>query len=470
MSRPRKNSMPIVVDVDGVEIIANLRRQRGSAGNWNIRWKMHGIQDERSTGTPIFEEAKRIARKIIRGEETAECRRRNQGMTVAEFEQIQRDYHLRNARPEAGQRTLQEFMGIWKSFLRVCPVATIQGVTEQVALRYLRHLQGMSHIDNRQCKKKSSKRLSVQTITKHVRHLAGAWNRVREGHHAKVGGLAPHQLVQANPWQGIRNNIPQPPLDDADPVQFELHNNDLGQFLDQFKDRPVGELFIITSLWCWGRIKEMARMEWSWIQGDYVVIPRSKAKGGRGKVVRVPPDIRHRLESIREPGSRYVFAAWVEDVKRRAKHATRIQPFDPDRMVNQMEKLIDKVAAAIGRPEISHHALRRTAMELGEEAELRMAEKTSAEKLQTTVGNKRRNYTKKLGKKAFTLADGIYENLTVALHDFPTLVKRLGCEPLEMLAEREAEAQVRRLTPLQRQRLAKRLLEDDAGGEGHGVA
>ena len=109
-------------------------------------------------------------------------------------------------------------------------------------------------------------------------------------------------------------------------------------------------------------------------------------------------------------------------------------------------------------------------MELGEEAELRLAEKTSAEKLQTTVGNKRRNYTKRLGKKAFTLADGLYANLTTALHDFPVLATRLGCEPVAMLAEREAEALMGKLTPIQRQRLAKRLLDGDVEGESHGVA
>jgi hypothetical protein len=139
-------------------------------------------------------------------------------------------------------------------------------------------------------------------------------------------------------------------------------------------------------------------------------------------------------------------------------------------MMGQVEKLIVTFAEAIGRPEISHHALRRTAMELGEEAELRQAEKTSAEKLQTTVGNKRKNYTKRLGKKAYTFADGLYSNLTTALHDFPNLAKRLGCEPLEMLAEREAENLMQKLTPLQRQRLAKRLLDGDGGGESQEVA
>jgi len=39
-----------------------------------------------------------------------------------------------------------------------------------------------------------------------------------------------------------------------------------------------------------------------------------------------------------------------------------------------------------------------------------------------------------------------------------------------MLAEQEAEKHMRMLTPLQRQRLAKRLLDGDAEGEDYGVA
>ena len=253
-------------------------------------------------------------------------------------------------------------------------------------------------------------------------------------------------------------------------VQFELEDNDLGRFLDQFKDCPVGELFIITSLWCWGRIGEMTRMEWSWIQSEYVVVPKKKGKGGRGKTARLPPAILERLEAIRDPSSPYVFARWVKDMRQHSKRPTRVLSFTPDRMLEQMEDLIPTFAEAIGRPEIGHHALRRTAMELGELAELQQAEKTSAEKLQTTVGNKRRSYTKRLGKKAFKLADGVYANLTTALHDFPAIATRLGCEPLATLAERETEALVGRLSPIQRQRLAKRLLGGEADAEGQVVA
>ena len=66
-------------------------------------------------------------------------------------------------------------------------------------------------------------------------------------------------------------------------------------------------------------------------------------------------------------------------------------------MVERLEKYIKKAAEAIGRPEITHHALRRTAMELSDEGEIRDKERASAEKLQATVGNKRRNDIKRKG-------------------------------------------------------------------------
>ena len=471
MTRRRINAVPLVVDVDGVEITASLRPLKGKTGNWEVRWRMHGVPHERSTGTTSLEAAKRNGRQIIRGEEPTTPKATG-GMTVKAFEKIQQEYHCRNARPEAGESTLREFTGVWNSFLRVCPVKTIQEVTEQLALKYLKRLQGMSKTENRQCKKKSSEKLSVKTVQKHIRTLAGAWNLIREGHPARVGGLHQHQLVNSNPWEGIRNNVPKDPkeMDDEDPVQFELEDNDLGRFLDRFEGHPVGELFIITSLWCWGRISEMTRMEWGWIQGEYVVVPKKKGKGGRGKVAKLPPTLLARLRAARIPDNPYVFAGWEEDFKRNSTRSSRVLSFTPKRMIWQMGKFIEAASLAIGRPEITHHSSRRTTMELGEWAEVRQAEKTSAEKLQTTVGNKRRNYTKRLGKKAFALADGLYANLTTALQSFPALATRLGCEPLATLAEREAEALMDRLTPIQRQRLARRLMDGNAEGEGQGIA
>ena len=69
MTRRRINAVPLVVDVDGVEIIASLRPLKDKTGNWEVRWRMHGVPHERSTGTTSLEAAKRIGRQIIRGEE-----------------------------------------------------------------------------------------------------------------------------------------------------------------------------------------------------------------------------------------------------------------------------------------------------------------------------------------------------------------------------------------------------------------
>lgn len=468
MTRRRVHAIPLVVDVGDLEIKASLRRQRGKAGNFHVRWRQFGRHEEKSTGTNSLDEAKRVARKIIRGE-TVPVASSGSGMTIQEFEAIQDGHFRLKARSEAGEKSATVFRGVWRSFLRLYPVRTIQEVTDAIAAGYLNTLLRARKSQNRTYKAKVKKPMSVETVRKHVRTLASAWNRVRKGHKAKKGGIPEGKLVDRNPWEEIRNNIPEP-QEKGDPVQFDLDAGDLGRFLDEFANRPIAELFLIASLWCAGRIQEMSRMEWSWWHGDYLDIPDSVAKRGRGKVVRVPPQIKERLERARVTGSRYVFAGFSDEVERNLVSAHEVLPFTPNRMVERMEKYIARAAEAIGRPEITHHALRRTAMELSDEGELRAKEKSSAEKLQTTVGNKSRNYIKRKGKKAFARADGLYENLTVSLQDYPELAERLGCEPVEVRTESEVEALVRQLSPIQRKRLQKRLSEGDAASEGQGVA
>lgn len=468
MTRRRVNAIPLVVDVDGVEIRASLRRQRGKAENFQVRWPRFGRNEERSTGVNNLEEAKRVARKLIRGE-SAPLLRSDSGMTVKEFETIQDGHFRLRARTEAGVKSAAVFHGVWKSFLRASPIKSIQEVTDVMASGYLNSMLTASKSQNRTYKAKIKRPMSVETVRKHVRTLASAWNRVRREHRAKKGGIPDGKLVDQNPWEEIRNNLPEPKRKD-DPVQFSLEAGELSKFLDQFSTRPIAELFLITSLWCAGRIQEMSRMEWRWLNGDYVDIPDEVAKRGKGKVVRIPRRIVKRLEQIKVDESRYVFAGFAAEVERNLQSCHEVLPFTPQRMVERLEKYIAKAAEGIGRPEITHHALRRTAMELSDEGELREKEKSSAEKLQTTVGNKSRSYIKRRGKKAIAKADGLYENLTVSLQDYPSLAERLGCEPVEVKKESEAEALIRQLSPIQRRRLQKKLMENADDGEGQGVA
>ena len=103
------------------------------------------------------------------------------------------------------------------------------------------------------------------------------------------------------------------------------------------------------------------------------------------------------------------------------------------------------------------------------EGEFREKRKVAAAKLQTTLGNMTRNYLTKGGKgvkRERLVADGLYENLTIALQDYPELANQLGCDPVEVTVEHEVEALIKNLTSVQ----LKRLHDDGGEEEGQGVA
>ena len=457
MSRPREKSIVITVDVDGLSVPARLRPPEDGRAAYHVRWKVNGRWRSRTTGEECRYEAERRARDIVRGKpvKAISC-----GMTINEFESVQQQHHGLNDRPEAGASSLHEFFGVWKGFLAACPIRLIQEVDVATALRYLGHLKARSKTENRGWKTKSQKKLSVATIQKHVRTLASAWNLVRDGHSEQWAGIPSEQLVQSNPWEVIRKNVPKL-TQKPEPIQFELEDGDLDNFLDQLEDRPVAALFVIVSLWCGFRLTAITRMEWSWIRGNYVVFPGQHSKGGRGKIVRLPPVVIGWLQAIRVAHSPHVFWSFADEFKTRAVRPSRVLSFTPGRMKSQIAEVIQTAAIGIGRPEITHHCLRRTHMELSDYSEMRAREKSSADKIQTTVGNKK-SYVRRLGKKATAFADGLYENLAAALQEFPALAARLGAEPVEATVEAEMESLMKKLSPIQRKRFIKKLDASEA--------
>ncbi len=124
---------------------------------------------------------------------------------------------------------------------------------------------------------------------------------------------------------------------------------------------------------------------------------------------------------FRVAGNDCVFAGFADEVKRLVKRRRAVKPFSPQRMQWQMHRLIKRGAETIGRPEITHHALRRTAMEWTNEGELLEKRKASARKLQATVSNMVKNYLGPLGPKEKLAAEGMYENMTLALQDHSDL-------------------------------------------------
>lgn len=467
MSRPRRESTELIVDIDGVQIPAILRRPGQGRRHYHVRWKIHGRWRSATTGRDLQREAEGVARQIVRGEKPEMPPSMSEGMTVKEFERLQADHFKLGGRVRAISKTRQSFDGIWRSLRSVVAFRTIQEVTSVQALHYVRTLRQSSKSRNHRHRRKVTEAMSPSTIKKHVRTLAAAWNRVKRDHPEAMSGIPEQRMATVNPWEQIRNQLPGA-RPKGDPVQFDLENGELENFLDQFANRPVAELFLIASLWCAGRIEEMANLRWSWADKNYFTIPDVIAKRGRGKVVRIPENVRKRLETIRVPGDDYVFARFQQEVEEVSGRATL--PFTPERLIWRIEKLVKVTATAIGKPEgLTHHALRRTAMELSDEGELMEKEKESARKLQTTVDNKRNNYLKRGGKKRRKLANGLYENLTAALQDYPRLAARLGCDIISSRVGTDLKSLVNQLTPLEREQLRK-LLADGSDGEGAVVA
>ena len=138
--------------------------------------------------------------------------------------------------------------------------------------------------------------------------------------------------------------------------------------------------------------------------------------------------------------------------------------FSPIRLLWRMSKHIKKAARLSGLIGISHHAIRRTAMELSDEGELLEAEGRSAEKLRTTTENKRGHYLKrKASKRHYLLADALYSNLTASLREFPKLAERVGVEVVDPKLSQETDALLAGLTPEQRQELLISLLRGTLG-------
>jgi hypothetical protein len=467
MSRPRRDATELIVDIDGIQIPAILRKPGQGRRHYHVRWKLHGVWRSATTGRDLQREAEVVARQIVRGEKPEMPPSLSEGMTVKEFERIQQDHFKLGGRDRAASKTQQSFDGIWRSLRSVVAFRTIQEVTATNALHYVRTLQQTSKARNHKHRKKVAEPMSSDTIRKHVRTLKAAWNRVKRDHPEAVSGIPNERMVTVNPWEQIRNQVPKA-KPKGDPVQFDLDNGELDKFLDQFVSRPVAELFLITSLWFGGRIEEMSHLSWSWCDRGYFTIPDPIAKKGLGKVVRLPAALMNRLAGIRVPGEDYVFARFPQEVHQVS--GRRTLPFSPERLMWRIGKLVKEAATAIGRPEgLTHHALRRTAMELSDEGELMEKEKESARKLQTTVGNKRKNYLKRGGKKRRILADGLFENMTVSLQEYPSLAARLGSDIIAAGAGTDLKSLASQLTPLEKEQLRK-LLDGDSEGTGAGVA
>lgn len=469
MPRKRKESIPLQVDVDGIDVPAVLRPPAGGRACYYVRWKLNGIWHSASTGTNVLFEAQKAGRQIVRGERDPKAKAAGI-LSVEQFLEVQRQHYLAKAFTRKGQRSWKRFMGVWRSFSKRFPVECVQEVDAAMALKYIQKLAESRRDSNYRYKTKNDRKVAKYTLIGHVSSLRAAWNRVRYGHGKAKAGIPPSNMVRSNPWEEIVNNLPEPTK--KVPIQFNLSDGQFDKLLDKFDGREVARLFLIVSLWAAGRIEEVCMIEWEWVQGEgYIAIPDEIAKKGFGKVIRIPPSILARLQAVRVKGNLFIFAGFPDELRRHyrskqktAHHADKVMDFSPSRLLWRMSKHIKKAAGLSGLTGISHHAIRRTAMELSDEGELLAAEERSAEKLRTTTENKRGHYLqRKVAKRHYLLADALYANLTASLREFPKLAERVGVEAADPKIMPDLEHLVAGLTPQQRQELLLALIRGTFG-------
>lgn len=435
MVRRRTKSIPLPVDSDGIEIPACLRPPGDGRASYHVRWKEYGKWRTESTGTNVRFEAERIGRAIVRGERIAKAKCSG-FLSLDEFIEVQQRHYAGKAVARKGQRSFQKFLGVWRGFLKIVPqLKSIQGVDCEVALRYVKHLKSLRRDANYAYVTKTETKLSQNTILSSVSALSAAWNRVRLGHGKAKSGIERYKMVSKNPWEEIKNDLPartKRPI-----VQFDLGKGEFEALLDHFPGRETAQLFLIVSLWAVGRLEEVSEFRWDWIDGNgYVCIPDEIAKKGFGKVIRLPPSIHSRLKAVQVPGDFFVFARFADELQSfyrgspKTEHeAEKVLVFSPARLRWRMAKHIRAWATGKNLAGFSHHAIRRTAMELSDEGELLALEKRSAEKLRTTAGNKRGSYLKRqTSKRHYLLADALFVNLSTSLREFPDLARRVGVE------------------------------------------
>jgi integrase len=432
MTRPRgRGYIELVVDIDGIQIPASLREPKGKRATYSVRWKLGGQWHERTTGQTVLHEARRVGADIVRGkpvEIVGDGR-----LTVDDFMEVQEKHFANNAHKHKGDKSLKKFntdFANFRRFFREVVRSTLehaQQVTNEVGVRYLEWLQAEGY--------------EPWGIHSKVASLRSAWNRVRKGHNkAKVGLIPINNMVASNPWEAIRPNMPELPV--VEPIQLDLANGDFQKLHGAFSGRPVAQLFLIVSLWVAGRLEELSLAEWDWVAGDeYIDIPDSIAKRGKGRVVKIPPTVMSALKAQRVEGSPYIFAGFTEEYRRLSKrHAKRIRPFNPG-TYDLICKHIASKADEVGLEDVTHHALRRTAMELSDQGEELSASDRSSRNLGTTTKNKEGFYIRKFhGRTAYLRADNLYAGLSQALSHFPEVAELVGVEKsktdLDALLER----------------------------------
>lgn len=232
-------------------------------------------------------------------------------------------------------------------------------------------------------------------------------------------------------------------LDESPKEIRHLSSNELRALLGwrMFGSSPLISAVLKISIWGCGRIEEITELRWDWISEDgFVSVPDDVAKWGQGRQFRIPLPLWKELESFPSK-SPFVWNETVAEL--RAYHiqrggkgsAVQLAEFTPTRLRGRLQKWIQAWAIESKAVGISHHTLRKTALQWSREEQLRSAGDAFAELSNVGIEVAKRHYTT---DPARLRAEILFENISRELRKDPELAVIMGLDVQPTIPSLEA--------------------------------
>jgi len=320
---------------------------------------------------------------------------RNAGLSWSEFRAIQVTHFGMRANEKKSGRTLEAGNCSLRMFLALVNPESPGDVTPDMVGRF-----------QILCREKG---YSPATVHKALTHLSSGFNRccASSGRRCIRGVVDDSKLLGSNPFMHVRWIEPRVS------VKRQFGVDDIKNLMSWPKigKIPSSRLFIQVSLWSAGRIEEMTEIKPEWLDGCYLTIPDSVAKWGKGRCVRFPESIAAQLAKG--------WRSFPEELRQhhrsvgKSNLAVQVMDFEPRRFQYRMQRIIRDWAYRNNVRGLSHHSLRRTALQWSREQQIRKSEAGYAEasNVNLSVGNT--HYTVEPRR---LLADIVYANISHELY------------------------------------------------------
>jgi integrase len=320
--KPKVEKKAVVVKVNDVQLTVVLHPPAGARKSWYAYTA--GWVASRSTGERDFGGAVKAVESMLRGDGGHRPELKDALLTDGEFEQIQRAHLERQTDPAArarAEKSLEEVLDAINAFRDVTGLSPVTRATADDCAAFQRRALALPR--NWRSKHPRSKEpaasISPNTVLKWSRCLASAFERANRnaGRKKCVRGVVPEsKLLSCNPWNDFTWIGGQ-----ERPVRQFGHDELLALLAylqEEYADVPVAAAAAKALLWSACRKLELAGLTWDMLrvvgtERHFEIV----GKWGVERWFRVPEPLFVELQRLREPASRFVFAAYMGQIRRR---------------------------------------------------------------------------------------------------------------------------------------------------------